>query len=343
MRYSVDSFKIRIPIDQAEEIHPNITAAWHLVNSETGEAIDQDAKSYEHIRNGIKTRFSIEKQITADQSVREFLTFVVTSKTLEGRYLEGLTADTIRQAYNYIQSTGLVNFSFDTFMQSELTDIDVKKDFDNPIGVKIVDRLKAQATPRAEGRAATIFREKFNQGIQFSERKTNRFNTAPYIKVYSKWADLQKNSLDFASSYGINVAPSYWRIETTIKNKKHLKKHDITNSTLQGIVSLPQGKLEEIMTAALKAHLEPMTRQTTKAEGLSPQEVITATMMHLLIGMDWTYEAIERTLLQHLNKSNRAKHRLKFRQIYESQILPTPKGQESDKLNTVFEAIGYNF
>jgi hypothetical protein len=86
-----------------------------------------------------------------------------------------------------------------------------------------------------------------------------------------------------------------------------------------------------------------MTRQTTKAEGLSPQEVITATMMHLLIGMDWTYEAIERTLLQHLNKSNRAKHRLKFRQIYESQILPTPKGAESDKVNTIFEAIGYNF
>ena len=343
MIYSVDSFKIRIPIDQADDIHPNITAAWYLVNSETGEAIDKDGKSYEHIRNGIKTRFSIEKQITADQSVKEFLTFVVTSKTLEGRYLEGLTPGTIRQAYNYIQSTGLVKFSFDTFMQSELTDIDVKKDFDNPIGVVIVDKLKAQATPRAEGRAATIFRKKFNQGIQFSERKTNRFNTAPYIKVYSKWADLQKNSLDFASSYGINVAPFYWRIETTIKNKKHLKKHGITDSTLEGVVSLHQAKLEEIMTAALKAHLEPMTRQITKAEGLSPQERITANTINYLVELGQTYGAIERTLLDGLEGYNKSKHKAKLHSLYIDLVRPTSKGQESDKLNTVFEAIGYNF
>lgn len=343
MIYSLDSFKVRIPTDQAEDIHPNITAAWYRVNSETGEAIDEAGRSYEHLKHGIKTKFAIEKQVTTDQTLKEFLTFVVTSKTLESRYLEGLTTDTIRQAHDYIQGIGLVKFSFDTFMKAQLTDIDVKKDFDNPIGVKVVDRLKAQAKQRSEGRAATVFRQKFNQGIQFSSRATKSYATQPYIKVYSKWCDFQDNSLDFASTYQLNVAPSYWRVETTIKNRQHLKKHDITDSTLKGIVSLPQEQLKSIMTAALRAHLEPMTRQLTKAEGLSPQERITANTINYLVQLGQTYGAIERTLLDGLEGANKTKHKAKIYTHYTDLVKPTREGQESDKLNNVFEAIGYTF
>lgn len=345
MKYSIDSTKVRIPTGHCSFIDPSITAVWYLVNYETGESLTKDSKSYDHEYKGIKTRFAIEKQITADQTVHEFLTFVITAKMIGKKYLEGITPDHLQTVYDYITGIGLASFTFDDFKRAQCTDTDIKKDFTNPEGVKIVGRLVEQAIPRKQGRAATLWKKKHNQGIQWNERGTDKFMTQPYLKIYSKWCDLQSKSASFADAHGIKVSPDYWRIETTVKNRQHWKKHDITDTTLWNIVNLEQDKLEDIMTTALRAHLEPTTRTRARASDgqLSPQDTVTANAMYFLIESGHTYGSIERTLLQGLTGHNKSKHKGRLKVIYQNHILPTPEGEKSDKVHQVFEAIGYTF
>ncbi len=345
MTYSIDSTKVRIPIDQVSYIDPKITAVWYLVNSETGESIDQETKNYTHEANGIKTRFAIERQMTADQTTKDYLTFVVTAKMIGSQYLEGLTSINLRAVYNYLISTDLATFPYDALLKAECTDTDIKKDFSNPEGLTIVGKLRDQATPRKEGRAATIFQQKLNQGIQWNDRRTDKFQTQPYLKIYSKWCDLQSKSASFADYYGIEVEQDYWRIETTVKNRKHWKLNGITDTTLQNIVTLGQDTFGAIMTKALKAHLEPTTRVRPAIieEGLTPQETITANTISFLVQLGQTYGSIERTLLNGLQGANKSKHKAKLKHIYEQYILPTPEGRKMDQIDQVFEAIGYTF
>jgi hypothetical protein len=344
MNYSIDSTKVRIPIDQADYIDPKISAVWYLVNSETGESIDHDAKNYTHEVNGIKTRFAIEKQITADQTTKDFLTFVVTAKMIKGQYLQGLNSTNLQAAYDYIIGTGLVSFPYEALLKAECTDTDIKKDFSNPEGVAIVGKLRDQAKERKEGRAATVWEQKLNQGIQWNDRRTDKYMSQPYLKIYSKWCDLQSKSASFADYYGINVEQDYWRIETTVKNRKHWKRYKVTDTTLHNIVSLEQHTYEAIMTTALKAHLQPTTRtRATDNDGLTPQDTITANTLNYLTQLGQTYGAIERTLLHGIQGANKSKHKTKLRALYEQHIVNTSEGRKMDKTHQVFEAIGYTF
>jgi len=261
------------------------------------------------------------------------------------RYLEGITADTLQAVYDYVIGTGLVSFTLESFINAQVTDTDIKKDFTNTEGLSILSRLLEQAIPRKEGRAATVFKQKYNQGIQWNDRRTDKFMTQPYLKIYNKWADFESNSVTFADAFGISVDSHYWRVETTIKNRQHWKAHKVTDTTLQNIINLDQSKQSDIMTTALKAHLEPTTRIRAKAdnERLSPQDTITANTIYFLTELGQTFGAIERTLLQGLDRVNKSKHKTKLKAIYDEQVKPTPEGKKMDRLNKVFESIGYNF
>jgi len=342
MSYSIDSMKVRIPTSSCTDIHPNINSPWYLVNSETGEAINKDEKNYTHSGYGVTTRFSIERQVTADRSVKEFLTFVITSKMIGKDYYKGITYESIGDVYDYIQSLSLASFTLDTFLQSECTDIDIKRDFNNDHGPKLVGELLTRAKMIKEGRGATKFKKKLNQGIQFASRETTSFATAPYLKIYSKWCDMNSKSKEFAQHFEITTDNKKWRVETTLKNRQHLRKHGITDSTVANLVSLAQEKYEQIMTTALRAHFEPTVRSAPSTKTSALDQVITNLITsHISTGK--TIGEVERIVVQHLEGSNKSKWKRRIKDLYTEHILPTPDGTNSDKLHRALEGIGLNF
>jgi len=91
---SIDSLKIRIPLNQIKIIDPSLNSRWLLVNEKTGDVDENYFKenSFKVSSEGISIRYAIEKQQTASQVIQPFLIILLPAKILCNRYFEGFTA-----------------------------------------------------------------------------------------------------------------------------------------------------------------------------------------------------------------------------------------------------------
>jgi len=239
--------------------------------------------------------------------------------------------------------TGLVKFSFNAMKAAECTDTDFKDDFINRSGKQLISYLQQNTNPIKSGRAATTFRGETNQGIQWSERKSTAFKTNPYLKVYSKHLDLISNSKEFADTYGIQVPEDYWRVETTVKNKKHWRTFGIEDTSLESLLSLSEDTKEKIMQTAMKAHLFPTKSQRRASEGISPKDRELYNLIMFCIELGQPYGVIEARYLQGQTSDNKSKKKKHLENIYKEYILKTDIGKESEKLDQALNRIGYYF
>ena len=340
---TVDSFKIRIPINEVNYLSDSFTGQWKWVNTSTGDVKEDEYKSkaYSHNEDGINIRISREQQITATQQKEDYLTILITSKTLKERYLEGITKSNVQHVYSYIQSLNLCSFTFESFMNGHLTDVDFKRDFTNIQGLKLVSDLSLKSQAVTYGRACTTFKGKSNQGIQWSERKTERFKTAPYLKIYSKEHDMDSKSREFRERYlpGVNLQ-NLWRIETTVKNKSHFRQLGVHTTTLKAIMDLDQDQLQDILRRAVQSHLEPLTRQY-HSEGIKPDDVMMRNAMLYIMESGLSYARTSEMLLGDLEGSNRTKKRDKLERIYLDHIKGTDQDVETAKFDDLYQAICY--
>ena len=127
---SIDSFKIRIPIEDVQIINPEITSTKSLVNNLTGE-VEREFKerSYKVERDGIKIRFALEIQVQPKRA--EYLVILINAKILQERYFEGICQATLETLYLRLMAEKVVDFSMETFLRGQCTDVDIKKDFIN--------------------------------------------------------------------------------------------------------------------------------------------------------------------------------------------------------------------
>jgi len=77
---SIDSLKIRIPLNQIKIIDPSLNSRWLLVNEKTGDVDENYFKenSFKVSSEGISIRYAIEKQQTASQVIQPFFNYLVT-------------------------------------------------------------------------------------------------------------------------------------------------------------------------------------------------------------------------------------------------------------------------
>ena len=77
-------------------------------------------------------------------------------------------------------------------------------------------------------------------------------------KIYHKELELKNNSIEFKDNYlqGQDITDIV-RIETTIKNNKHLKYLGLPENTLENMLNLTTEQKETILQSALSKHLEP--------------------------------------------------------------------------------------
>jgi len=329
---AIDSFKLRIPFQLVQIENKNLEDKWVLVNSNTHEIDESTWKSgtYKVALNGISTYYKIEDQVGINNQITKYLTILINSKLLKNRYFEGITLNNINEVYESIMAQKVVSFTLkDFFNKSAITDVDFKKDsqikdFKNCI-YKLISISKASKSKDIGYRS---FTSKDNLGIEFSTRKTTKFLSSPFLKIYHKGVEFKNKSFVFSDKYlqGQDFLDIV-RIETTIKNNKHFKSLGLPQNSLEAILSLSNEQKELIIQNALAKHLEPRIQALKDNNELPPMEKIFYSLIMQLMNEGVSFERAKNLSLKLIdNKSQKSRTRKKLDNIYSVHI----QGKKND-------------
>jgi len=348
---SIDSFKIRIPIHKVEVLNINLGANAIEVNVDTGEQLSEEEYKKNALKvseHGITVRYALERQKTSTQLVAEYLTIGINSKALKERYFEGITKDNIVIVYDYLMAQDIVYFALDDLLQSECTDVDIKKDTELKDFRKHIPSIDKNTKPsKKKGRGSNTFRRSYNQGIEFSVRTTTEAQSNPFVKIYQKYIELYHNSIDF---YREHIEPHYKakdiehrvRIETTVKNKKHFRYFDVENTTLNNLLNLSEDRLNYIIKTSLQKHMQPIKKVIQiDTDKVLPNDILLYTAIDLLLQQGMSFERISEGLVQLIeDRSQKSKKRQKLRDLYTLHIEGTEVDIETKDLDQFYIDIG---
>lgn len=283
---AVDSFKLRIPIDEVTILHPEYFDKnnYKVVNIGSGELVDE--KHWKAsvpsitVHQYVTVRIATEHQINRVQKVQQYLILMLNSKLLMGDYLEGIHAGNIRQLYDSLMAAPevqqLVDIPYKAFLNGVVTDCDFKKDVlrnthDFKAAIHRLQSLVGRDNPLVKA-----YTRRDNMGIQFSSRDTTNFKKHPFLKLYSKPLEMNSKHADFKREVlGDKLHPDTVRTEFTIKNAKHWRKYDVQEARLDYIVNLPQDKLEQMMQDAIQAYIGTTHKAPKKrAATLKPDHIM---------------------------------------------------------------------
>jgi hypothetical protein len=186
--------------------------------------------------------------------------------------------------------------------------------------------------------------QRFMTGLQFNNRNSTKFAKAPFFKIYSKTLDLRENSNLFASSYLESIPKDLYRLEFTLKNKRHLATFDIGN-TFKDLLSLSQEQIEEMYQRTLRAVLNERTIEieAPKEGTATPNElfVLGCIMLPLKMGMQWG--VIRTSILSTLKGANKYKKGQLLDKVFEEQISTSKEGKKYIEFDKALNEIGYTF
>lgn len=275
--FKLDSFKIRIPLRahhnyRHSDLPPyeygdpivilndeNLGVNYITLNESTGEVIKSSQNLYGHINDkGVKTTYGIE-QIKASGIVTEYLTIKVTSKHLRGAYFEGINRSNIETVYKSLMSLKKFHFTYQDFLHGELTDSDYCRDLvihEYDAVKQVLQELTKPSTKTNKG--VHTFDTAKAKGLKWSDRETAS-SDSPYVKIYNKGLQVRhdEDMLSFTNEYLDldSITPDHYRIEFTLKNKRHFGKYKIGNKLIDHL-RLTQDRLLEIARLVFNCHLE---------------------------------------------------------------------------------------
>ena len=344
--WAIDSLKIRIPLKRVKVLDSGINDMIARVSLSSGEVLEaKENTKASRDEKGIKTTFSIEQRATKFETV-PYLIILVNAKQLGSRYFEGITTNNFMQLYDYLIGLKVVQFTSKELLKAECTDIDIKKDFqaEESDMKEVLSDMYKNASPSSDyDKGAKLFWQKDNKGLQFNKRESTKHTTAPFLKIYSKTSDLLSKSNIFARAYLENIPPNLWRLEYTIKNKKHLERFDIGN-TFVDLLSLSQDKMQEVNDSSLKAILEKRTRDVLRdVSEIPPRDLLLVNGLIWLLdsGNQWT--VIKSNLIGSLKGANKSRKLKYLDGLYLDYIKPIEGYSKHQNIDTIFNQIGYNF
>ena len=327
--FKIDSFKIRIPKDTLNEITlpDNLNAKIISIYAETGEIINSNQQGLKEKLSTLKisndegiTSITIAiENIRTTLTQREYLTLKITSKLLKQLYYKGINNETIYNVVEYLNSVG-VGISIEQLLKSEVTDIDICKDF--LIGPNdynsLINEIKLNTKASQEqNKGYNLFNKIDNKGIEFSSRKKATPNN-PFFKIYNKFLDTKslKHS-EFFKHYKIETESNLHRIECTLKNKKHFEKYNLKN-TLESFMALTQEELSKIVSQITSIHLNKNERNKME---LRKQQNIYESYIELCLvysnKLNIPFEDTKETLLNTIaNRTTKKNHENMFDKLH---------------------------
>jgi len=346
---SIDSFKIRIELSHLKAFDKSLLDTLTTVNP-NGE-IEQEFKrrSKQYFEDTYSFYASITENVRVDKNrFADCLTVLVNSKHLERRYFEGLTDNTIKIAFDKILELGILDCSLDTFLTFGYpTDIDFKKDYRLALDeykevLKVCKIMTKESNNRDKGLTP------FDLGISWSVRQSNKYLTNPYTKIYHKETELKTQSIEFTDKHlnGIDFKDVF-RIETTIKNRSHLKrlKLGFKDFNLKELLSLSTEQKNLIVSTAINSHLNPRNRvlafQTQCNMTPTKRQQLNALLI-LTTELNYSIERAIKLLLNGIeNKVSKSINKKTLNQLYSDHIKNTNYDAKTTKIDSVLDSFGW--
>ncbi len=222
---ALDSLKLRIFSEDVEMKEKGILAIEHtfkMISTITGEE-EEDYKRTSYLvkeleEKGISLRFKYEEVTIDKQKIKKNLVILLNSKLLKSDYLQGITLENIKFIYDEIMKLDYFHIDYKTFINSRITDVDIKSDVKTD-SKDLKEDLKFIDSNLVNGELTL---SKMNKGLQFGYRqRNNKFISNPFIKFYSKKLELLNNSKTFYDNFLQEQNVNFLRLEGTIKNNKH--------------------------------------------------------------------------------------------------------------------------
>jgi hypothetical protein len=284
------------------------------------------------------------------------LILLVNSKQLGSRYFEGITNKTLPIIFELVKDLGILNCSYNTFISSSITDVDFKKDnlieFDDY--KEMISACQIMTKPSNDrDKGCTVFSKKDNYGISWSVRTTSKYLTSPYTKIYHKGLEFNKDSdkggsKDFKDMYLSSVDTSnVMRLETTIKNKKHLEslKLGLKTFTIRDLLNLNEEQKSKIISTSINSHLLPRTKSLTfKTESkMTPtNRIFLNSLIGLTLDGGLSFERALNLLLNGIeNDSSKSNNKKVLKRLYIDHVKGTDYEKKSSKIEGIFDSFGW--
>jgi len=327
--FSMDSLRIRIPIQEVEILKPIEFNRFELVDKVTNEITDIKKDSVNLAESGIS--LYLRKEVLSLNSMRgEFMVILINSKQLKERYFEGITKETAPLIYDYIISKGIIKFSYESFINAYCIDVDFKKDIKLKLDFNAVAKTLYSYTRLENKKTTRHINQKGNQGLEFSKRNITSNQQNPFIKLYNKEIELVNNSKDFTYKYlttHLNHLKRLCRIEYTIKNKKHFEQFNIKSTRLKNLLELSDSKKLEMCQKSLSKHLEynSIPELIKKDKSLTANDIIILNSIEIIINnqpninINNLIEAITTNIHREQTKREKRKY---IKILYETHLKP---------------------
>ena len=347
-QYSIDSMKLRIPLENCTDISENLQREVAKVNMLTGEILEVSTENWARIeREGIKTKFAIETEKIGKAYIK-CLTILINSKMLKSDYFTGINKATLPLIYAYCIDQNLASFTYESFLNGYCTDIDVKRDFieDEKVMLSAFKLMKQNALPHPEMDRG-FMKDKHGNGFQFNKRESSSHN-APFVKVYWKTKELQTKSLEFTMNHLNEVPENVWRTEYTIKNSNHLKSllPQIENNKLLTLMDCTQSDFESMYQKVLRKCLGHRFIEVPKlkdSDKINPNDLFRVNAMILLMDSGMTFEMAKMKLMGDMDRVNRSKWNKLLNDLFYAYIKPIENYSNYDKLENTMSKIGWTF
>jgi hypothetical protein len=344
--YSVDSMKLRIPLQNCTDISHKLQRVIHSVDDITGEILETSTKNWERLEcEGIKTKFAIETEKIGMAYVK-CLTILINSKMLKSDYFSGINKATIPLIYAFCMNQKLASFTYDSFLNAYCTDIDIKRDFvENEKvmwdAIKLMDKNALPHKKRGKGVAI------LNNGIEFNIRK-NATQGNPFFKVYFKTNELNTESVEFTFNHLNEVPENLWRSEYTIKNSNHLKSliPNMENNKLNTLMECSQDDFEGAYQKILKSCLGHRMRDINTMipnDNIKPVDAIIVNLVIRAMDKGDTFDVAKLSALGCIDRKNKSKWNTKLNELFNAYIKPIENYSNYDKLEGALCKIGYSF
>ena len=352
---SIDSFKYRIQLTELDSYCQSLLDHYATINVSTSEIIeastDWKLRAKKINENGVSIHIAIEKnQKVSMNRTADVLTVLINAKMHKGiEYFNGINATNIVSIYKHLMSLELFKCSLSTFVNcGKVTDCDFKLDsrLNDAQYNEVLKQMKLMATFKANVPIRDSFKGKGNRGIQFNERKASNYISNPFLKLYSKTADLKHNSIEFANEYlsGINTK-DIRRIETTVKNSKHFKSLGINDNSLNTVLNLADETRNNILQSAVNKYINTTKKVKTKMRNpneLTPTEnLICQGLIATMEGFNMTFDKAVKFQTNGIeNKTSRSRMKALLERIYLGQIKGLDLDQRLEQTDTYFRLLG---
>lgn len=219
----------------------NLSANRVTINDETGEELASELGQATFRENGMKTFY---RHLSGGPLTRRgagitqpVISITINSKLLGQDYFSGITVSNVKQLYDSLISQKIIYCSFETFLHSHITDVDIKQDY--IIEPKLYQsQIKQMELSTGERYKITArkFNSKTNQGYQIGNR---REKSEPLLKLYNKSIELTSidNSEFVEKALNYTFPDNLIRLECTFGNAKLLRAFKLLNENESATLS----------------------------------------------------------------------------------------------------------